>query len=272
MTELKTNTKLDIAFSPCPNDTFIFHAMLHGLVDTGRLSFNAIINDIEELNKNAVQNKFDITKLSFFAYLKLKKDYELLDAGSALGFNCGPLLVCKNPDIDLKRSLIAIPGELTTANLLLNLWNPKIKNTVITRFDNILSGVKTKKFDAGLIIHESRFVYKNYGLKKIVDLGHWWEQTTGHPIPLGCIVLKKNKNLTILKKKIETIIQDSIKFAFNNKNASTQFIKANAQELDDKIIEEHINLYVNNFSLSLGKKGRKAIKTLEEMAKWEKII
>jgi 1,4-dihydroxy-6-naphthoate synthase len=267
-----TDTILQLAFSPCPNDTFIFHAMLHGLVDTGDLTFNPVMKDIEELNKNAVLEKFHITKLSFFAYLKLKKYYEILDTGSALGFDCGPLLICKNKNIDLKTAKIAIPGELTTANLLLKLWNPAIQNTIITRFDNILSGVKKNQFDAGLIIHESRFVYKSYGLKKIVDLGQWWEQKTGQPIPLGCIAIKKDKALINIKKDIESIIQNSIKFAFNNKKASIQFIKNHAQELDDKVIDEHINLYVNDFSLALGEKGNNAIKTLEEMAKYKKIL
>jgi 1,4-dihydroxy-6-naphthoate synthase len=270
-----TNTILNMAFSPCPNDTFIFHAMLHGMVDTKDFTFNPVMGDIEELNKNAVLKKNHITKLSFFAYLKLKKYYEILDSGSALGFDCGPLLICNNPDIDsldLTTAKIAIPGAFTTANLLLKLWNPEIKNTIITRFDNILSGVEEKKFDAGLIIHESRFVYKDYGLKKIVDLGQWWEQKTGHPIPLGCIALRKDKNIINRKKDIESIIQNSIKFAFKNREASTQFIKANAQELDDSVIKEHINLYVNEFSLTLGEKGRKAIKTLEEMAKCKTIL
>ena len=173
-----TDTTVDIAFSPCPNDTFIFHAMLHGLVEKDGLDFRHHMDDIEVLNKKAVLKTFPVTKLSFFAYLKLRKYYEILDAGSALGFGCGPLLICKNPGINLKTAKVSIPGELTTANLLLKLWNPKIKNCVITRFDNILSGVESGEFDAGLIIHESRFVYKDFGLKKIVDLGLWWEQET----------------------------------------------------------------------------------------------
>ncbi|MEN8212470.1 MAG: 1,4-dihydroxy-6-naphthoate synthase, partial [Thermodesulfobacteriota bacterium] len=251
---------------------FIFHAMLHGLVDTGDLNFKHHMDDIEALNKKALLKTFHITKLSFFAYLKLKKYYEILDAGSALGFGCGPLLICKNRDIDLKTAKIAIPGELTTANLLLKLWNPEIKNSIITRFDNILSGVESGEFDAGLIIHESRFVYKNFGLKKIIDLGLWWEQETGHPIPLGCIAIRKDRFLLNKKKDIESIIKNSVKFAFGNKDASVQFIKTHAQELDERVIEDHINLYVNDFTLSLGEKGRQAVTTLEEMARWKKIL
>jgi 1,4-dihydroxy-6-naphthoate synthase len=266
------DTTVDIAFSPCPNDTFIFHAMLHGLVDRGGLEFRHHMDDIEALNKKAVLKTFPITKLSFFAYLKLKKYYEILDAGSALGFGCGPLLICKNPGINLKTAKIAIPGELTTANLLLKLWNPKIKECVITRFDNILAGVQSGEFDAGLIIHESRFVYKDFGLKKIIDLGLWWEQETGHPIPLGCIAIRKDKILMNQKENIESIIQNSVKFAFSNKDASAQFIKTHAQELDERVIEDHIKLYVNDFTLSLGEKGRQAVETLEEMARWKKIL
>jgi len=267
------DTNIDIAFSPCPNDTFIFHAMLHGMVDKGDLNFRHYMDDIEALNKKAVLKTFHITKLSFFAYLKLRKYYEILDAGSALGFGCGPLLIVNNKyHINLETARIAIPGDLTTANLLLKLWNPKIKNTIVTRFDNILKGVKSGKFDAGLIIHESRFVYKKLGLKKIIDLGSWWEQETGHPIPLGCIAIRKDKFLINRKKDIESLIQNSIKYAYLHKDASTKFIKTHSQELDDKVIKDHINLYVNDFTLSLGKKGNKAIQTLEEMTKCKKIL
>jgi len=266
------NKIINIAFSPCPNDTFIFHAMLHGLVDTGGLNFKAVLDDVEALNQKALLTTFHISKLSFFAYLKLKKYYEILDSGAALGFGCGPMLICKNRDIDLKTAKIAIPVRLTTANLLLSLWKPEIKNKIITRFDNILSGVQSGKFDAGLIIHESRFVYKDFGLKKIIDLGSWWEKETGSPIPLGCIAIRKDKSLMNRKKDIESIIQNSIRFAFKNPKASTQFIKIHAQELDDQVTQDHINLYVNDFSLSLGEKGKKAIKTLEDMAIWKKIL
>ncbi len=263
---------INMAFSPCPNDTFIFHAMLHLLVDTGDLDFRPLLDDIEALNKKALLRTFHITKLSFFAYLKLKKHYEILDSGAALGFGCGPMLICKNRDIDLKKAKIAIPGKLTTANLLLTLWKPEIKNKIVTRFDNILSSVQSGQFDAGLIIHESRFVYKDFGLKKIIDLGSWWEKETGSPIPLGCIAIRKDKSLIDRKKDIESIIQNSIKFAFKNPEAATNFIKTHAQELDDQVIKEHINLYVNDFSLSLGEEGKKAVKTLEEMAIWKKIL
>ncbi|MCP4673292.1 MAG: 1,4-dihydroxy-6-naphthoate synthase [Desulfobacula sp.] len=266
------DTHIDIAFSPCPNDTFIFHAMLHGLVNNNGLNFKHHMDDIEALNKKAVLKTFHVTKLSFFAYLKLKQYYEILDAGSALGFGCGPLLICKDPGINLETAKIAIPGELTTANLLLKLWNPKIKRTIVTRFDNILPGVKSGEFDAGLIIHESRFVYREFALKKIIDLGFWWEQETGQPIPLGCIAIRKDNFLINRKKDIESTIKNSITFALNNRDASTQFIKTHAQELDDTVIKEHINLYVNDFTLCLGEKGRKAIKILEEMAKWKKIV
>ena len=143
---------VDMAFSPCPNDTFIFHAMLHELVDRGDLDFRHYMDDIEALNKKAVLKTFPVTKLSFFAYLKLRKYYAILDAGSALGFGCGPLLICKNSGINLKTAKIAIPGELTTANLLLKLWNPKIKNCVITRFDNILAGVKSGELDRKSVV------------------------------------------------------------------------------------------------------------------------
>ena len=182
-----TDKIINIAFSPCPNDTFIFHAMLHEHVDTGDLDFKAVLDDIEALNQKALLKTFHITKLSFFAYLKLKKYYEILDSGAALGFGCGPMLICKYPDIDLTKAKIAIPGKLTTANLLLTLWKPEIKNKIITRFDNILSGVQSGKFDAGLIIHESRFVYKDFGLKKLLISGTGGSRKPVTPSPLDVL-------------------------------------------------------------------------------------
>ena len=255
---------LETAFSSCPNDTFIFHAMLHKLVDTQNFEFNEYISDVEELNSFAMIQKFPITKLSFHAYLHLQKHYTLLNSGAALGYGCGPLLITQKKELNLENAKIAIPGIYTTANMLMKLWNPKIKNTVSVRFDEIIPGILSGKFDAGLIIHESRFIYKELGLSKIIDLGEWWESETTMPIPLGCIALRNDKIEYL--KDINKILHSSIDYAFKNRQSSNLFIKKYAQELDQHVIDSHIDLYVNNFSLNLGDKGHKAIEILEKMA------
>jgi len=263
---------VNIAFSPCPNDTFIFHAMLHGLVDTGDFQFETHLHDVETLNDSAFTGRFDITKLSFHAYLYLKNKYDLMNSGSALGFGCGPLLIKADSEKRVEDMLIAIPGEYTTAYMLLKLWNPAIDNIAPVRFDKIMDGVKTGKYDAGLIIHEGRFVYQSYGLNQIIDLGEWWERETSSPIPLGCIAIKNDRFTKEEKLELDAILKSSIQYAFNDRDASEEFIKRYSQELDDEVIENHIRLYVNEFSLDLGEKGRDAVKRLEEMAKERHII
>ncbi len=254
--------KFDIAYSTCPNDTFIFHALLHGLIHSEH-EFESHLGDVEELNLAAFAGEHAITKLSFHALLKLKNKYTLLDAGAALGFGCGPMLVASNKDINLKTARIAVPGRYTTALMLLKLWQPEIANIEVVRFDKILPGVADGTFDAGLIIHEGRFVYGEYGLGMIVDLGHWWEETTGCPIPLGCIAIRND--LLEYKESVEELIAKSVRYAFTNPLVSMPYIKEHAQELDDDVIRRHIELYVNDFSVSLGETGRQAVRKLEEM-------
>jgi len=263
---------MEIAFSPCPNDTFIFHAMLNRCVDTQGLHFTPHIADVEELNLRASEGTFPVTKLSFYAYLLLRDRYELLDSGSALGYGCGPLLVAKTPPKNLADAHIAIPGTHTTAHMLLKLWCPEIGHVIPTRFDKILPGVQSGEFDAGLIIHEGRFVYPEYDCVKIIDLGEWWESETKMPIPLGCIAIRKDPDTIRHKSQIETIIRNSVCHAFENRDASRAFIKSHAQEMDDEVIDGHISLYVNEFSISLGETGRKAVETLAEMVQCRKII
>lgn len=263
---------VSIAFSPCPNDTFIFHAMLHGLVDTGDFRFNPGLHDIETLNDSAFTGRFDITKLSFHAWLYLKKKYDLLDSGSALGFGCGPLLVKAGSQKKISEMNIAIPGEYTTAYMLLRLWNPDITKIVPTRFDKIMEGIRDGKFDAGLIIHEGRFVYRNYGLEQVIDLGEWWEKETSSPIPLGCITVKNDRFSNEEKKELNAIIRSSVQYALDNRGASGEYIRRHSQELDDDVIESHIKLYVNEYTVDLGEAGRKAISKLEEMAGEKNII
>jgi len=265
------NRILTLGFSPCPNDCFIFDALLHGKVDTEGLKFKPVIEDVEALNKKAFKAKLDVSKLSFFTYAQLQNKYSLLDSGSALGFGVGPLVVAAadSPlpkgvrglsDIGIKLR-IAIPGKNTTANLLFSLAFPKIKNKVEMLFSEIEDAVLKGKVDAGVIIHESRFTYKQKGLKKIIDLGEWWEKKTKSPIPLGGIAIK-NTYPKDIQKKVERTIRRSIKFAFANPGSSKGFIKKHAQTMDEEVIKQHIDLYVNKYSISLGEKGRKAVSIL----------
>ena len=263
---------LNMGISPCPNDTFIFHAMIENAIDTRPFAFKPSLLDVQELNRLAFEKRFDITKLSFYAWLKLRDAYEILDSGSALGRGCGPLLVARSNALDLTAAKVAIPGELTTAFLLLRLWNPDIKNVESTRFDAILNGVQTGRFDAGLVIHEGRFVYEDYDCVKIIDLGDWWERETQMPIPLGCIALKKEKPVLSYKDQVEEILAKSIGYAFENPEASREFVKTHAREMDENVMARHIDLYVNEFTLTLGDSGREAIRRLEEMAACQKII
>jgi len=261
---------LKLGFSPCPNDTFIFHAMVHSLIDTSGHSFDTLITDVDELNTLASQGLTDITKLSFHAWLRLKASYDLLSSGAALGFGCGPLLVHKSGFIN-ENSVIAVPGELTTAALLLRLFMPGISNPVYTRFDNIMPGIASGKYDAGVVIHEGRFVYKEYGLNLIVDLGGWWEKQTGMPIPLGCIAVKKSLG-TEVKTAAESMIRKSVEYALADRTASSSFIKKHAAEMDDEVIRQHIELYVNQFSIDLGARGYEAVRILETLASEKGII
>jgi len=271
----KTPTKLSLGFSPCPNDCFIFDALVNKKIDTEGLSFEVIIADVETLNKNAFNNLTDITKLSFHAFMYLTKNYLLLDSGSALGNNCGPLLISKtnqplhnfnNPEIK-----IAIPGQYTTANFLLNLALPKATNKVAMPFSEIENAVLTNQVDAGLLIHENRFTYQQKGLKKIIDLGTYWENLSKAPIPLGGIVIKRNFSIE-LQQKVNRIIQNSLLFALKNPLASIDFIQNNAQTMHKEVIAQHIALYVNDYSINLGRDGRNAITLLFKKAIEHNII
>ena len=225
-------TNLKAGFSPCPNDTFIFDALIHNKIDTTGLEFEPVIADVENLNNKAFNAELDITKLSFQTYFNVKNNYELLNSGSALGSNCGPILISKKHFelTDINNLRIAIPGENTTANLLLKISYPDIKSKQVIIFSEIENAILNEKVDAGVIIHESRFTYKDKGLRKIIDLGEYWENLTHCPIPLGCIVIRKSLNNKI-KTTFAKILKNSVEFAFNNPNSGHDFIKANAQEL-----------------------------------------
>ncbi|MDP2278328.1 MAG: 1,4-dihydroxy-6-naphthoate synthase [Nitrospirota bacterium] len=265
---------LSLGYSPCPNDTFIFYALVHGKIDTGDLNFKEILLDVETLNQMDLKGKLDITKVSYNAFGNLRDDYCLLRSGGALGRNCGPLVVAsKECEMkDLKGKTIAIPGELTTAYLLLQLYDPDFRSNVKAMpFHEIMGEVKEGKVDAGLIIHEGRFTYPSYGLKNIIDLGEWWERETGLPIPLGCLIAKRSLGSEMIHR-IEGLIRESVLYAMSQREEPMKYIKEHSQELDDSVIAEHINLYVNDYTIDIGDDGIKAVNRLFEMAEERGII
>ncbi len=255
--------KLTLGFSPCPNDTFIFDALVNKKIDTEGLEFDFFLSDVEELNRWAFQSKLNITKLSFNAFTKCVSRYALLDSGAALGRGCGPLLI-KNPTTNLTLdSKIAIPGKYTTANLLFSIFKPEYNNKFELLFSDIESSVLSKKFDAGLIIHENRFTYHEKGLEKVIDLGEFWENKTGLPIPLGGIVIDRNLPYEV-QKRFEKILRKSIEYGLSNRSSSIDFVKSHAQEMEIGVINSHINLYVNDYTVSLGETGRKSVELIFE--------
>lgn len=265
--------KIKLGFSTCPNDTFIFDAMVHHKIDTEGLEFEILLADVEELNQMAFKTQLDVTKLSYHAYAHLWSKYNILNSGSALGRNNGPILISKHkiyPDEvnDLK---IAIPGKNTTANLLFTIAYPEAKNKIEYLFSDIEEAIHSNEVDAGLIIHETRFTYEKDGFKKIIDLGEFWENTTQSPIPLGGIVVKKDLDKAI-QEKIDRVLKRSIEYAFKNPKSSISYMKQYAQNMNDDIMHQHIQLYVNDFSFDLGPEGKKAIHTLYEKAFELKLI
>jgi len=253
--------QLTIGFSPCPNDTFIFHGLVKGLVDTGALAFAPEkLADVETLNEWALTGRLDVTKLSFHALGHVLDEYVLLRAGAALGRGCGPLVVARERLArgQLGRARVAIPGRLTTAAMLFRLWAPECSPPTAMPFHQIMAAIKEGRVDAGVIIHESRFTYQQQGLVCLADLGSWWEETSGHPIPLGGIVARRSLGPEIIAR-VETAIRASIRRAWQRPEEPRQYIKTHAQELDDRVISEHIGLYVNRFSEDLGAEGLAAI-------------
>jgi 1,4-dihydroxy-6-naphthoate synthase len=282
--------KLTLGFSPCPNDTFIFDALIHHKIDTEGLDFEVFYEDVETLNQKAFRGELDITKLSYHAFAYVADKYVLLDAGSALGFGVGPLLISdleisisdlqqnqirnRESEADsyrLRNPLIGIPGKYTTANFLLGLAFPEATNKVELLFSDIEDAVLEGRVDVGLIIHENRFTYQDKGLKKIIDLGDYWEKTTGCAIPLGGIVA--NRNLpTDVQHKINRVLRRSVEFAFANPKSGLEFIRQHAQEMSEEVMYKHIDLYVNQYSIDLGAEGRKAINLLFNTALEKGII
>lgn len=279
--------KLTLGFSPCPNDTFIFDALVHHKIDTLGLTFETEYHDVETLNEKAFRAELDITKLSYHAFAYATKDYELLDAGSALGFGVGPLLIAKDEKLaarlqtvleakaewkaDDTKLRVGIPGKYTTANFLLSLALPTLQDKVALVFSDIEQALLNEQIDLGLIIHENRFTYQDKGLHKVVDLGDYWESSTGSPIPLGGIVVKRSLDPQ-LKLRINELIRASVQYAFQNPKSSADYIRSHAQEMEEEVMYKHIELYVNRYSEHLGEEGRRAIQQMFDKAMDLKII
>lgn len=255
--------ELSLGFSPCPNDTFVFHALVHGIVGVEGVRFQPRLEDVETLNRLALDGAVDVTKISYGALPRLLDQYRLLRSGGALGRGCGPLLVSRSPldRASLRDATIAIPGRMTTANLLLRLFGPEFRPGVERVYSDIMPAVARGEVDAGLIIHESRFTYPRFGLVKVVDLGEWWEGETGAPIPLGGIVARRSLGEPLIRR-IEAAIRASVEHAFRHPSASATYVAAHAQEMEPEVMRQHIDLYVNDFSVDVGEEGERAIDEL----------
>ena len=270
----QTGKPITLGFSPCPNDTFIFHSLVHGLADELGLNIaSPELADVETLNEWAMTGRLDVTKISFHALGHVLDNYVMLRSGAALGRGCGPLLVAKSQGDrkTIRNMRIAIPGRYTTAAMLLRMYEPEAVNLAPMRFDEIMPAIVGGEVDAGVIIHESRFTYPNQGLVKIMDLGKWWEGTTGCPIPLGCIGVRRALGEELIKL-VEKGIKISVQQAFENPAFASDYIKLYAQEMDDTVIHEHISLYVNDFSIDLGDEGLEAIRVFWELGRKAGII
>ena len=259
--------KLTLAFSPCPNDTFIFDALVNKKIDTEDFEFDVLLEDVQTLNQLALQNKIDISKISYGVLALLTENYYLLNSGGALGKGVGPLLIAKSKlQIEsLSDKKIAIPGENTTAHMLFTLAFSNAKNKVFKIFNEIEDAVLNGEVDAGVIIHENRFTYQDKGLIKLIDLGDYWETQTQLPIPLGGIVAKKGLD-TLTIKKLDSLIKASVEYSFkNNYEVLSDYVKQHAQEMSEEVMRKHIDLYVNNFSVDLGEAGKNAVLKLMEV-------
>ncbi|HAX93328.1 MAG TPA: 1,4-dihydroxy-6-naphthoate synthase [Bacteroidales bacterium] len=265
--------KLTLGFSPCPNDTFIFDALVNGRIDTEGLEFDYFLADVEELNRRAFDSRVDITKISCHAYAYASGNYIILDSGSALGYGSGPLLISREQlrNEDVNKAVIAIPGKYTTANLLFSIAWPDARNKREYLFSEIVNTLLEGKADAGLIIHETRFTYAEKGLVKIADMGEFWEKLTGLPVPLGFIVINRRIPRDIALK-FNRILRKSIEFARENSSEQQDFVTSHAREIEKSVISRHIDLYVNDFTLTLGPVGRKAVSELYRIAAEKGVI
>jgi 1,4-dihydroxy-6-naphthoate synthase len=255
-----------LGFSPCPNDTFIFDALVNNKIDTGDFKFKVQLEDVETLNEMAKKEILDFTKISYGVLPLVADKYKVLNSGSALGKGVGPLLISQKPvdAADVEKYKIAIPGENTTAHLLFSLAYPNAKNKVFKRYDEIENAVLASDNVLGVIIHENRFTYMDKGLHKIIDLGNFWEEKTSFPIPLGGIVGKRSIDEKTMMQ-VDALIKESMEYAFENYPLITDYVKQHSQEMEVEVMKKHIDLYVNKFSINLGAEGRNAIQQFMEI-------
>lgn len=258
--------KLSLGFSPCPNDTFIFDALVNHKIDTEGLEFDVVLEDVQTLNQWALEGKLDFSKISYGVLPLVLDNYVLLNSGGALGKGVGPLLISNlGFEIsDLTEAKIAIPGKNTTAHLLFSLAYPNVRNKQFMVFHEIEDAVLSGKVDAGVIIHENRFTYQDKGLKKIMDLGEYWEQQLNVPIPLGGIIANRKMDIE-LSLKVDRLIKKSLEYAFAHYPLITDYVKQHSQEMSEVVMRQHIDLYINNYSLGLGEDGKKAVLKLMEV-------
>ncbi len=252
---------LSFGYSPCPNDTFAFHAATEGLV--GDVEFDVDLHDVETLNERAMDGELDVTKLSFGAFAYVVDEYSLLRSGGALAEGVGPIVVADD-DIDVNRLAdqdveVVIPGELTTAHLLLQLRTPEFEAANALRFDEIMPAVTDGSFDAGLVIHEGRFTYRDYGLQQVVDLGEWWEEETDTPVPLGCVAVHRDVDDPA---KVEEALRQSVEHAFEHPMESSDYVRGHAQEMEEDVLERHVDTYVNDYTVDFGEDGLQAVEEL----------
>ncbi|HND87323.1 MAG TPA: 1,4-dihydroxy-6-naphthoate synthase [Saprospiraceae bacterium] len=264
---------LTLGFSPCPNDTFIFDALLQGKIDTEGLRFSPVIEDVEALNRRAFEGDIHLTKLSYHAFAQLTHRYALLHAGSALGRGCGPLLIARQPMAveQICASRIAIPGRMTTANFLLSLAYPSAHDRVEMLFSDIEDAVLEGQVGAGLIIHENRFTYAQRGLVQLLDLGQHWEQTTGLPIPLGGIVVRRDLP-EALQARVNRVLRRSVEYAFAHPESVMPFVRQHAQAMQDEVMRAHIDLYVTHYTVDLGEEGRQAVQAMFRLAEEKGVV
>jgi 1,4-dihydroxy-6-naphthoate synthase len=271
MGEEKSN--LTLGFSPCPNDTFIFNGLVNGLVSLTDYDIQEELHDVETLNQMAFDSRLDVTKLSFFSWLMVKDRYRLLNSGGALGFGCGPVVVSPKPLTleDMAGCRIVLPGKWTTAHLLFRMWAPQADDRIFVPYDRIFETLSSGQADCGVIIHESRFTYRQLGYHQVVDLGAWWEDLTAMPIPLGCIAAHQRIGAQPAEQ-VDRAIRRSIALAHENPDATLPYIRTHAQEMTAEVLDAHIHTFVNEFSLDLGERGRAAVAILEEKTRDAGII
>jgi 1,4-dihydroxy-6-naphthoate synthase len=260
---------INLGYSFCPNDTFIFYALTHGRV-AGETVIEQL-EDVETLNQWALTGKLEMTKISYHAYAHVREQYVALRSGGALGRGVGPLIVAREPLTSLVGKTVAIPGAMTTANLMLTLSQPEGVKTRVMRYDQIMPAIERGEVDAGLIIHESRFTYQQHGLVKLLDLGQWWEGETGLPLPLGAILARRDLGLEKLRE-LDQAVRSSLEYAYAHPSKPKAYIRQHALEMEDAVMQAHIDLYVNEFSLDVGEEGERAVKELFARAEARALI